>query len=184
MRYTTILDLTEFPTLYRNHAIRLVYFHLCCRSGYHDNDRDLIQISVRSVAKDVGITIAAARHALHQLESFALISREGTMWKVKKFIVEQPITARAKTARAARSAEIKKTEIEESERREAQRKAEEKERIKLAKQGKTSFMLYYEQRLAEAQQGNVEAQRWCRSNLATYQQHAVQAKATAKTTKL
>lgn len=180
MRYTTILDLTDFPTLYKNQTIRLVYFHLCCRSGYHDNDRDLIQISVRSVAREVGITIAAARHALHQLETFALISREGTVWRVKKFVVEQPITARAKTARAARAAEIKKTEIEESERREAQRQAEEKERIKLAKQGKTSFMLYYEQKLMEAQQGNVEAQRWCKSNFSTYQQHAVQAKSTAQ----
>lgn len=179
MRYTTIIDLTEFPTLYKNQTIRLVYLHLCLRSGYHDNDRDLVQMSVRSVAKEVGITIAAARHALHQLETFSLIQREGTMWKVRKFVVEQPITARAKTARAARAAEIKKVEIEEAERREAQRQAEEKERIKLAKQGKTSFMIYYEQMQEEANKGNVEAARWCKSNLEYYNQSAAAAKAIA-----
>lgn len=60
MRYTTIVDISEYASLYRNHNARLVYLHLALRSGYHDNDRDLIDVSVRRLA-DAVASLSARR---------------------------------------------------------------------------------------------------------------------------
>ena len=77
MRYTTIIDITELPSIYRNHNARLVYLHLVLKCGYHDTDRDLTDTSIRQLSAAVGLTIAATRHALLQLQAVGLLSREG-----------------------------------------------------------------------------------------------------------
>ena len=74
MRYTTIIDISEIQPIYRNVNARLVYLHLVLKSGYHDNDRDLVSISLRRIAAEVGLTLSATRHAISQLEKAQLLS--------------------------------------------------------------------------------------------------------------
>lgn len=99
MRYTTVIDISEFPEIYRNMTARLIYMHMSLKAGYHDSDRDLVTLSIRRVAAEVGVTVSATRHALHLLERSGLISREGQLWRIKKWVEEQTITTRAKTKR-------------------------------------------------------------------------------------
>lgn len=88
MRYTTIIDITELSRIYRNTNARLVYLHMCLRSGYHAEDKDHIKISIRRLAMAIGLTVSATRHALAQLERDRLISRTEDGWNVKKWVVE------------------------------------------------------------------------------------------------
>lgn len=98
MRYTTILDLRDWPNLYRNINIRLVYLHLCLCSGYHDYNRDVTKISVRGLAADSGLTESAVRHALRQLEKYKIIKRKNGTTMVAKWLKEQSITPRTQAS--------------------------------------------------------------------------------------
>lgn len=88
MRYTTIIDISEFPQVYRNHNARLVYLHMALKSGYHAEDKDKLKSSVRRIALAVGLTVSATRHALAQLEREKLITKTDSGWMVKKWVVE------------------------------------------------------------------------------------------------
>lgn len=94
MRYTTIIDLREWPQAYRNINIRLVYYHLAMVAGYHDYNRDVTEISVRSLAADTGCTVSAVRHALHILEALQLIKRKGRATYVRKWLTTPKTTPR------------------------------------------------------------------------------------------
>lgn len=100
MRYTTIVDISQTQDIYRNQNLRLVYLHLCLRSGYHDDDRDKIRISIRKLADEVGLTVSATRHALGRLQAEHLLTRDGETWMVKKYILDTPPTPRQKTAKS------------------------------------------------------------------------------------
>ena len=99
MRYTTVIDITEISDVYNNATARLIYLHMSLKAGYHDVDRDLVKLSIRRLSADVGVTVSATRHALHQLERAGLLTREGELWRVRKWVEEQQITTRAKTKR-------------------------------------------------------------------------------------
>lgn len=99
MRYTTVIDISEISEIYKNPTARLLYLHMSLKAGYHDADRDLVRLSIRRLSADVGVTVSATRHALHQLERVGLLTREGELWRVKKWVEEQQITTRAKTKR-------------------------------------------------------------------------------------
>lgn len=99
MRYTTVIDISEITDIYKNPTARLLYLHMSLKAGYHDVDRDLVRLSIRRLSADVGVTVSATRHALHQLERAGLLTREGELWRVKKWVEEQQITTRAKTKR-------------------------------------------------------------------------------------
>lgn len=99
MRYTTVIDISEMPEVYRNATARLVYLHLALKAGYHDNDRDRATVSIRRLAMDVDVTVSAARHAIRQLERAGLLRRDGGALIVKKWVEEQSITTRARTKR-------------------------------------------------------------------------------------
>lgn len=99
MRYTTVIDISELAEIYKNTTARLIYIHLCLKAGYHDADRDLVKLSIRRLSADVGVTVSATRHALHLLERSGLLTREGQVWRVRKWVEEQTITTRAKTKR-------------------------------------------------------------------------------------
>ena len=99
MRYTTVIDISELSEIYKNPTARLLYLHMSLKAGYHDADRDLVRLSIRRLSADVGVTVSATRHALHQLERVGLLIREGELWRVKKWVEEQQITTRAKTKR-------------------------------------------------------------------------------------
>lgn len=88
MRYTTVIDISEFAAIYRNQNARLIYFHMALRSGYHAEDKDQIQTSIRRLASDLHLTVSATRHALGLLEKEDLITRIGGGWKVKKWVIE------------------------------------------------------------------------------------------------
>lgn len=99
MRYTTVIDISEISEIYKNPTARLLYLHMSLKAGYHDADRDLVRQSIRRLSADVGVTVSATRHALRQLERAGLLTREGDLWRVKKWVEEQQITTRAKTKR-------------------------------------------------------------------------------------
>lgn len=86
MRYTTVIDITDFSQIYRNIHARLVYIHMALKAGYHDDDRDICRLSIRNLAADVGITVSATRNALLQLEKSGLITRGSDCWIVKKWV--------------------------------------------------------------------------------------------------
>ena len=93
-RYTTIIDVSEVPDLYRNKNATLLYLHLVLKAGYHDDDRDLVRVSVRRLAMYTGQTVAAVRHGLALLARLGLITREGERFRVRKWIPEQTIRSR------------------------------------------------------------------------------------------
>lgn len=177
MRYTTLIDISELPSLYRNHNVRLTYMHMCLKCGYHDDDRDMMPSSIRRLAADVGVTVSAARHALAMLEAAHLVERHGTMWSVKKWQQQTAITPRAtgKTTKAAQDAAAERQRLE----RQREQEQAERERMNAANeaQGKTNFMIWYEATLKKAEQGDLEAQRSCERNRKTYEQHAQAVKA-------
>lgn len=104
MRYTTLIDISEIPTIYNNLNARLLYLHMALRSGYHDNDRDQLKCSLRRLADAAGLTLSATRHALGLLEREKLITRTDHAWQVKKWINETPPTPRSKKGTAAAAA--------------------------------------------------------------------------------
>jgi hypothetical protein len=141
---------------------------LALKAGYHDNDRDLCDISLRRLAAEVGLTLSATRHALVILQKFQLIEKSGTLWKVKKFVLEQPITTRPKSEKKRKEQEAeqqrKAAEIEQKQ-REDEEKRKERE---LRKNGKTSFMLYFEEMEAKAAMGDPDAMEVVRKNQKFY----------------
>lgn len=164
MRYTTIIDIAEFPSIYRNANVRLIYLHLCLKAGYHDNDRDICQTSFRSLAADTGLTVSACRHAVSTLETTGLLERKDGLWRVKKWIAESTITKRRKpkteNQEAQERARTAATEARERERQEFEQRYE----------GKTPYMLLFEMKQQKAEQGDPEAVQWCRKNRAMYEE--------------
>lgn len=123
MRYTTIIDISEMPDLYRNLNTRAIYLHLVLKSGYHDNDRDRIRVSIRRLACDARVTISATRNALQQLEKAGMIERSSDgLLAVRKWILDVKPTPRQKATTAAGNSDYDKR-MEEYER-------ERKERLK------------------------------------------------------
>lgn len=120
MRYTTVIDITDFPQIYRNIHARLVYIHMALKAGYHDDDRDICRLSIRNLAADVGITVSATRNALLQLEKSGLISKGSDCWIVKKWVLQESPTPRTQKTSSNKdsklSAEIRKNDQEQEER--------------------------------------------------------------------
>lgn len=120
MRYTTVIDITDFPQIYRNIHARLVYIHMSLKAGYHDDDRDICRLSIRSLAADVGITVSATRNALLQLEKSGLISKSSDCWIVKKWVLQESLTPRTQKTASNKdsklSTEIRKNDQELEER--------------------------------------------------------------------
>lgn len=171
MRYTTIIDISEIPAIYRNINARLVYLHLVLKSGYHDNDRDLVRMSLRRIAAETGLSLSAIRHAVAQLERAQLLSRQGDIWFVKKWIIEQKISTRARTARQQKQIEIEAEKRRENEKREQEAAIEKQRREQIAAQGKTSFMLFYESLEKKAAAGDLEAAESVKKYKSMYMQH-------------
>lgn len=103
MRYTTVIDIRENTVLYKNHNTRLLYFHMCLISGYHDDDRDQVPVSIRSLAIGAGLTVSAVRNALKQLQAAGMVTKLTTGFVVKKWVAQPQVTPRTQktTARAA-----------------------------------------------------------------------------------
>lgn len=106
MRYTTLIDITEQPEVYRNVNARLLYLHMCLKAGWHDNDKDRLTASIRQLACDVGITVSACRHALGVLEGAKLIARRDNVWYVRKWFMDNPPTPRPRAKDKARDGKV------------------------------------------------------------------------------
>lgn len=120
MRYTTVIDITDYTQIYRNLNARLVYIHMALKAGYHDDDRDICRLSIRSLAADVGITVSATRNALLQLEKSGLISKSSDCWIVKKWVATETPSPRTQATVAKKAAglsdSIRKNDEEQEER--------------------------------------------------------------------
>lgn len=171
MRYTTIIDLSEWPALYKNANVRLVYTHLCLKCGYHDYDRDIYSRSLRALAGDCGVSLSACRNALLQLEKYKLIQRQGGLIAVRKWIADQTITARPKTAKQQAAADERARQQQEKQQREKEAAKYEQNRRELEKQGKTPFMQYYERQMELAAAGDPNAARVVEQRRSQYEQH-------------
>ena len=157
MRYTTIVDISEFPTIYRNTNARLVYLHLVLKSGYHDNDRDLVALSLRRIAAEVGLTLSATRHAISQLEKAQLLNRQGPVWFVKKFVLEKSITPRAKSEKKLKEAEIRERERVIKEEQELREKEEIRKVKEMKKAGRNPLFEMVKELMRKAENGDLEA---------------------------
>lgn len=102
MRYTTVIDISEIPVVYRSINARLLYLHMALKAGYHDDDRDLLDASIRQLARDTGLTVSATRCALSNLLASKLIERQGVRWKVTKWLIQDIPGPRPKTAKQQR----------------------------------------------------------------------------------
>lgn len=171
MRYTTIIDITELR-LYRNITARLVYLHLCLTAGYHDEDRDIVTDSLRGMAKEIGVTVSALRHALNILMKAGLLTRQDGTLKVTKWLTTAPITARPKTKAAEKKAEARQREDEERQERDARRKEYDAKTAALEAEGKDNYMLYVEELRRKAAAGDVEAAALAERHARGYEQHA------------
>lgn len=157
MRYTTLLDISEDVQLYKNKNARLVYLHMVLKAGYHDSDRDKLKMSIREISWRTGISLSATRHALKILTAHGFITYKDGVWDVRKFLLEQPITPRAKKAaqEKERAAAIEREIVNEANQRE--RELQRKERDRLRSQGKNGWIVWYEQKMALAAMGDAEA---------------------------
>lgn len=172
MRYTTIIDITAAPW-YRNKNVVLVYVHMTMTCGYHDADRDLYTRSLRSLTADCGVSFAAVRHALKILQRDKMISREGSAWRVLKWIPgdSQTISSRPKTQKAKKERDIAAERAAQEAERDAQRAKRAREVEVLRSAGKTPYMVYYESKVEAARNGDLEAAEIVRKNRHIYEQH-------------
>lgn len=157
MRYTTIIDIREFPQIYRNDHAKLVYLHLTLISGYHDEDRDQTPISIRQICYDTGLSLSAVRHSLKVLISAGLLTRSGITWTVKKFVLDKPISPRIRSEKkrtAAENLERERIIKEEQSQREKEEKRKYQEEIKA---GKNPLKEMVKDLMKRAQNGDEEA---------------------------
>lgn len=151
MRYTTIIDIFDTPA-WRSSSARLVYFYMCLKCGYHDDDRDIIKISLRELSARLSLTLSAVRCALSLLISQGLIASSGpSAYKVTKWAEPKEISRR-KTKREKEIAQIDEIRQQEKE----MEKAKREEEIKQAA-GKSSYQLRIERLQAAAAKGDQAA---------------------------
>lgn len=183
MRYTTLIDISEMSILYRNINVRLVYLHLTLKAGYHDTDRDIVDISVRRLSSEVGISISATRHALKVLESSALLRYEGNAIIVKKWLVEDSITPRKQPKKSAKSVDMDDARQWQQEELNKQLQETADFKARLESEGKTSFMLYYEGLLQRYQQGDTSVSESLQRHRKTYESQKLRFQQTLKISK-
>ena len=151
MRYTTIIDIFDTPA-WRSSSARLVYFYMCLKCGYHDDDRDIMHVSLRELSARLGLTLSAVRCALSLLISQDLITPSGpSSYKVTKWAEPKEISRR-KTKREKEIALIDEVRQQEKE----MEKAKRAEEIKQAA-GKSSYQLRIERLQAAAAEGDQAA---------------------------
>lgn len=96
MRYTTVIDISDMTAVWRSMNARQLYLFMALRAGWHNEDRDIVDLSIRVLAADSGLTVSATRCALALLQKNKLIEKVETGWKVLKWICQDPPTPRTK----------------------------------------------------------------------------------------
>ena len=157
MRYTTIIDISSWRQVYRSETTRLVYLHLCLTAGYHETDRDLVDKSIRTIARETDLSKSAVEHAIRQLQKYGLVQRQGAALLVKKFVMGEEIGKRAKSKREERqiAAAVERQRQHEAQEREYQLKVLERQRYEA--QGTNAYIEYCKALKAKADAGDVDA---------------------------
>lgn len=158
MRYTTVIDISQIPIVYRNINARILYYHLAMIAGYHDIDRDLVDISIRRLALGAGLTVSATRHALGILMRAGLLTKQGQIYIVKKWVYEQTVTTRPKTARQQQQLAQAAAARAERERQAKELEIESIRRQQQQASGKSSLQLWREDLERRAAAGDLDAQ--------------------------
>lgn len=158
MRYTTVIDISEIPYIYRNKNVCRLYFHLCLKAGYHDDDRDIIRLSVRGMAYETGLSLSATRNAIAQLLKYGLLEKTADSLKVRKFVVEMPISKRARKRKDIDTGQAIARALEE----------EREDRIRTS--DKSGYMVYYERQLEKSKTGDKDALRYVEKNKKLYEE--------------
>lgn len=104
MRYTTVIDVTEIDDVWQNPNITRLYLFMALKCGYHDDDRDILRISLRNLAAQASLSFSATRHALKVLENAKLVAHEKEAWKITKFVLDKKPTSRTQKTTATMSA--------------------------------------------------------------------------------
>lgn len=156
---------------YRNPSARLVYIHLALTAGWHDDDRDIARISYRRLAVDVGLTLSATRHALHQLITTGMITPTEKGWIVKKWEIPKDITPLQKIIKGKKSQQAAAAAVSASAEIMDKLDQERQERKALAHSGKSQFMVYYENQLVKANEGDAEALAAVERYKSVYEEH-------------
>ncbi|MBR5523438.1 MAG: hypothetical protein IKV82_08245 [Akkermansia sp.] len=182
MRYTTVIDLSEIPQVYANPTAVRVYLHLALKCGYHDNDRDIVTISLRILARSLGITVSAARHSLKILTAHGLLQPTGgSTFQVLKWVTNKPISKRAKTDAEQKARERREQEEREFNERRRKEREEDKKREALIKEGKSTFTEYYENYILPlAERGDPEGIRLKEQHAKYYEQECAALREAAK----
>lgn len=159
MRYTTIIDLRDWPQLYANLNIRLLWLELTLGANYQDAKRDLYTGSLRAIAARAGITLSATRHGLSCLEKEGLIKRSVQGLFIKKWLPAVKPTPRKISAPSSPIIEASATTIAI----ETQKAAYQAEQQKNAEEGTTTFIKRYERQYSQAVNGDAHSLSFCRS---------------------
>ena len=106
MRYTTLIDIRDFPTVWRNNNTTRLYVHMVLACGFHDEDRDQLKASVRGLAASAGLTVAAVRNGLAQLIKAGLVKRNGDTWTVVKWVAQTKPTPRQQAKAKAAGTDV------------------------------------------------------------------------------
>lgn len=166
MRYTTIIDISEYPELYRNTNIRILYLHMVLKSGYHVDDRDQCRLSIRRLSYDTGLTISAVRHALGVLQKFGLVVSENGIFFVKKFVIEKPISPRIKSEKKRKEVEQREHERLLQEEQNAREKEEKRRYLEQRKKaGGDIRRAYVLELMKKAENGDQDAAETLRTSL-------------------
>ena len=158
MRYTTVIDISEIPEIYRNKNVCRLYFHLCLKAGYHDDDRDVVKLSIRGMAYETGLSLSAIRNAIGQLLKHGLLEKTGDSLKVRKFVVEMPISKRARTRKEIDPGKAVQKALQE----------ETQDRMRAGE--KTSWMKLYEYKMKAAKAGDKAAQKFVKDHAQQYKE--------------
>lgn len=157
VRYTTCIDLSDYPMLYRNLNVRLLYFHLCLISGYHDDDRDIVDVSLRRLADGCGITLSAVRHGLRVLGAAGLVRFEGSLIFVMKWVSPSPISKRSSKIKDEKVIAEAENRRRRDESRMKQIDDDRRRRAELEDKGLSSFIVFYESKIDAYRHGDDDA---------------------------
>lgn len=171
MRYTTLVDLRDIPEVYRNQNVRLLYLHLVLIAGYHDDDRDIVRVSLRALAAQTGLTLSATRHAVAVLIKWRLLQHRKSYFKVVKFIEEKEITPRAKTRKQQQQQQARQQQRQDQTEQESKESQDREELASIYDKNKTPFMVWYEEKMILAAQGDNDAIRIVKEKRQQYEAH-------------
>lgn len=145
MRYTTVIDIREMRSLYANKNAVLLYLHLCLSCGYHAEDTDIYRVSLRVLAREVGLTFSALRHGLKCLVKAGVLEvmDDGAL-KVLHYVAPADIPKR-KAEKLTKEEERQKVIDDERRKREDVRKKMDDD-FKAGRTGPLGLLQYLEEK--------------------------------------